>query len=193
MYYAVIGTIKTVVNSAEKMQRLRTMHPYTIVRKFRTEEEAYEYLANTQRRVSLPNSVTRYSKRKLSALYITVNYIIGREGVYYTLNTGQLGRVGLTTEDPNIIISNSNLNTSVFIKGLILNPDILTSHLIAIINILDIMGDLVDVEIEIPYPSIFLLLTKYSGTNKRLINYIDKIMHRRNTVALTVRRFLCVE
>ena len=69
-----------------------------------------------------------------------------------------------------------------------MNNESLVGHISIVYNLLSILGDYVDVNIELPYFSIFYALTSYSGGKVRAIQLTkDLISTRLGAVAYSLK------
>lgn len=188
MYYGFVGgTIKTVFSDWSKVETLRLIYPYSSYHKFRYEYQAWEWV---RRRGSkkITESIVRYGS-VFKNHYLRIEYLIGPDSVYYNVYTNKLGYVKLVNSKPDVIIENRSNIILVEIQGIELNKNLIISHLIAIQNILQIVGDLVDVEFILPNHSIFYAMTHYTGSNKMIAKILEFIKKRQGSVAWTLFDF----
>lgn len=188
MYYGFVGgSIKNVFDDWKKVERLALIYPYASYRKFKTESEAWIWLGNKGSK-KITDSVIKYGNL-FKDHHITIEYIIDNESVCYNVKTAKLGYVKLFSNDPTVIIENRTGIIMVEIKGLCLNKDLILSHLIAIQNILQIVGPFVDVDILLPNHGVFYALTHYTGTMRHITRILEYVKHRTGNVAWTLKEY----
>lgn len=190
MFYGFVGgPLRTVFSDYKHVEKSALIYPYSSYRKFREEGAAWIWVASQPyRRMSIPPSIRRYGNL-FNSHYLTVQYFIGDNSVMANISTKKLGNVKLYSEDPNVVIQNRTFRSEVEIKGLQLNPELITSHLIAIAAVLELVGAFVDVEVILPNHSIFFALTKYTGNKKSIIRLVEKIKRRQGEVAWTLEDY----
>lgn len=120
-------------------------------------------------------------------LYITIEYFIRDRYIYYNLDTSKLGRVRIVCDRDDVFIENRTESMMVRLEMPNLNNDSIMSHAVAVYQILDILGEYVDVEIIVPDHSIFYLLTAYTGTRYSYLKLLNAIESRKGKVSVTLK------
>lgn len=188
MYYAFIaGNIATVFDNWEAVDRIYRLYPYPIFRKFKEQEDAWNYV-NTHRLTYSIDSVSSYGDI-LSYPRIRMSYMIRDDMVVYEMKPTGIHNMRFTNTDPLIKIDYRSKITKVVIKNINLNPDLITNHLIAIANGLKVIGNFIDVDIVVPNHSIFYVLTAYTGEDRRFVSLLSRIKNRAAGYAVTLRRW----
>lgn len=190
MFYGFVGgPIRTVFRDFKFVERAALIYPYSSYRKFWNEGSAWNWvMSRPHRKMEVPESIYKYGNL-FNSHYLTIEYFIDEERVVANVITKKLGNVKLYSEDPNVVILNKTNRSEIEIKSLKLNPDLINSHLIAIVAILDLVGAFVDVEVILPNHSIFFALTRYSGTKKSVIRLVDRIKRRQGEIAWTLKDY----
>ena len=191
MFYGYIGgPVRTVFNDYKYVSKLSLIYPYSTFRKFYVEEKAWTWLQyQPHRRLEVPASIYRYGNI-FKEHYASVEYLISRDKIVANINVKKLGNVKLHSEDPNILILNKTGRVEVEVKNLELNSDLIVSHLIAIITVLDLLGPYVDVEVILPNHSIFFTVTKYTGDKRQILRLVERISKRKGQVAWTLKDYV---
>jgi len=189
MFYGFVGgTIRTVFNDYKKIERLAIIYPYCSYRKFYDEADAWRWVGTHGSR-KITSNIYKYGKT-FDKHFVTFEYKIANASVYANITTKNLGYVKLLSDDNNVVIDNRTGSIYLEIKDLDLNPDLVLSHLIAIYNVLDLLGNFVDVEVVLPNHSIFFALTKYTGNSRALLRVIEKIKKRKGGLAWTLKDYV---
>ena len=174
-YAVIVPGLSTVYNTWDEVQRIMLLYPYPKWRKFKTTDECWEYVRrHTTRRVY--HDLHKYGET-FDKLYVRMEYFIREDKVYYNFNTKKIGYIYIECDDDNITVENHAGNIKVTLHNIYLNPDLITSHIIAIWHGLRVIGDLVDIDVKVPDHSIFYALMTYNGQNRtinRVRTYIDE-------------------
>ena len=122
---------------------------------------------------------------KLKDLYIDVKYKIAKDCIYYVLDCKRIGRLRLHVED--ILVEYKASKIYVKLPNTYVSDETVAGHMSAIHNLLQFVGDYVDLNIELPYYSLFYCLTVYSKGNNRAINIVKNLLNERlGSVAYTL-------
>lgn len=185
MFYGYVGPdIKTVFDSFKPIERLKIIYPYSSFRKFKYESDAWEWVRCKHTKKAI-TSVNKYGNIfKLHC--VDVDYIITEEYTYYNIHTDRLGYVHIDNDNPDILVNNCVDNIMVRIK-ISLNNDLILSHLVAIYQILELLGPFIDVNLILPNHSIFYALTSYTGKQRRITKVLKYIENRKGNVAYTLK------
>lgn len=174
-YAVIVPGINAVYNSWSEVERIHMLYPYARFRKFKTEEECWEYVRrHTTRRVY--HDINKYGET-FNRHYVTMEYFIRGDKVYYNFFTKKLGYIAIESFDENVEVVNRTGSIKVTLHNIYLDDNIISNHLIAIWHGLKIIGDLIDVDVKVPDHSVFYALMTYNGNNrtiKRVRTYIDE-------------------
>jgi hypothetical protein len=185
MWYGYVGPgMFHVTKNYQVIDRLAALFPYSKYRKFRTEEEAWEFITRNGKRPELKN-VVRYGDT-FENHYVTVDYIITEDTVFYNVSTSKLGYIKLISDDSNFVIENRTDMITVRLKNIFLNKDMISSHAIAIYHILKLLGNYIDVEVIVPDHSIFYMLTIYTGSKPTILKLKKLIGSRQGKLSVTL-------
>ena len=179
--------ISLVTDNYSEIDLLQTLLPYSSYRKFYTHEEAYSFVSNKEVE-DFEITMNTYGD-VFDNLHVTVTYFITDEGLYFNIDTSKLGDVRFTSTSSDVVIENSFDNTRVYISSLKLDDDRISSHAIAIYKILQVIGDLLDVNIVVPNHSIYYMLTAYTGTKITISRLLRLIEQRSGNVAVTLNKW----
>ena len=105
-----------------------------------------------------------------------MSYILADKKIYANVDTSKLGYLKLSTDQ--VSVDNRSDLIRFIIPDIELDSRLITHHCIAIVRILDIIGEVVDVNIEVPSISIYLAAKSYTGKNY-LINALKDILQKR--------------
>lgn len=173
-YAVIVPGLSTVYNKYEDVERICSLYPYPKFRKFQTEEECWEYVKrHTSKKVY--TDITKYGET-FNSHYVKMEYFIRSDKVYYNYFTKQMGYISIENHDPNVIVENMSGSIKAILTDIYLNDDMINSHLIAIWHGLKIIGEYVDIDVQVPDHSVFYALMTYKGNSRtinRVRNYID--------------------
>lgn len=184
MYAVVAPGFSCVYNNWADVERVKALYPYPKWAKCHTEAEAQEFIRR--------NSYSRQLKQiynygnTMQDMYVDVKYRIGSGCVYYVLDTKRLGSVRIVNKDA--LVEYKGTKIYVKIPNIFLSNESIAGHMSAIHNLLHLVGDYVDLNIELPNYSVFYCLTVYSKGNNRSVEITrDAINKRLCKVAFTLQ------
>lgn len=184
MYAVVAPGFSNVYSSWKDVERIKKLYPYPKFAKFQNEEDAYEWIKRNRYGTRL-SRIYNYGDN-FDDLYIDAKYKIGDGCVYYVLDVSRMGNIRIKADDALIEYKGSKI----YIKypSLKVSNESISGHISIIYNLLSILGDYVDVNIELPYYSIFYALTSYEGGKVRSIQLTkDLINSRMGSVAYSLK------
>lgn len=188
MWYGYVGPdLKTVFPSFKPIERLRILYPYSAYKKFDSEGAAWDWVQKRGSR-KLFSNVRKYGDI-FDHHYVTVEYFIQPDCVCYNIKTKDIGYIKVVSQDPDVSIENRTDVIKVRIRGLELNNDLIISHMIAIYQVLNLLGTFVDVELCVPDHSIFYALTRYTGSDRRLNKVLKYMKERKGNFAVTMKNY----
>lgn len=189
MMWAFIGSGKVCIcNSQSELNKLIAIYPYSKYQYCETESDALKWFRQNQRGVYSTRPV-RFGNIAMSG-YITVEYYIANNNLYYNLDTTKFGNtLVVPDDDEHLIVDNRKNLIKIKVENVVLNDSLITHHLIAIQRLMYILGDYVDLEYILPDMSIYLALTAYSGRDKTIKRIQDFIRNRLGGVAYTVKGY----
>ena len=184
MYAVVAPGFSCVYTNWKDVERIKALYPYPKWCKCQTESEAHEFI----RRNSYGKSVKQLYNYgdTFSDLFVDIKYRIGPDCVYYMLDTKRVGNLRLPTD--RALVEYKGNRIYVKIPDIYLSDESIAGHMSAIYNILALIGNFVDVNIELPNYSIFYCLTAYSRGNNHSVKVTrDFINERLCKVAYTLK------
>lgn len=184
MTYGVVAPgISGVYEDFEYVKRIQTLYPYCKFRKFKTEKEALEFIKRNENKHDF-TELNHYGDT-FDKMFVRVEYFITEDSILYNVDTHRVGHIKLLSEDA--IIDNRNGLSMVKICNISLNPNMISSHMIAIYHILKILGNYLDADIIVNNHAVFYALMSYSGKNRVIKRTTDLIKSRLGNMSITLR------
>lgn len=177
MFYAIVGPgISGVYENWSKVEDLSKLFPYCKYRKFKTEEECWEFVyRNKYGKNEL--SLTKYGNT-FENVFVRMSYIVRSDTMYFSYNTKHIGNIRLDPI-PGALIEYTAHCIMVKMKSeILLDNSTILSHLQVINRGIEILGDLIDVDIVVPDHSIYYALTAYTGKDEYLKLMKDRLKNR---------------
>lgn len=174
MYAVVAPGISGVYTNWSEVERIKALYPYPKWCKCNSEEEAQAWLRRNTYNKKL-SSIYNYGNT-FDNLYIDVKYKISTDCVYYVLDCKRIGNIRLHTK---AYIEYKGNNIYIKLPNIYLSNETIAGHMSALHNLLQIVGDYVDLNIELPYYAIFYCLTVYSRGNNRQVQLVKKLIDNR--------------
>ena len=188
MWYGYVAPgLNKVTEDFDVIRNWSRVMPYSKFRKFRSEEEAWDFVKRNKMAKDLV-SIKNYGDC-FDNLYLKCQYFITAKSVCYNVFTDNIGFVKVETEDPNILIENRLDVIKIKMTNIRLNNDLISSHSIAIYNLLEILGDFVDVNIEVPDQSIYYMMKAYTGTKPIYLKLQQLMKRRRGEISVTLKEW----
>lgn len=183
MYAFIANGIQTICQSQRQLEILIALYPYPKFQKCSTAEEARKWLRSNQRFFQS----TKFSNYGDTALngYATVTYEIQKDSIFYVVDTTKIGFLRVLSAEDILIDSRKNMLNITYLN-MKLNNDLIAHHVIAIRKILRILGKIIDINLCVPDVSIYLAITKYSGSNYIIKGAQHDIAERLGAVAVTI-------
>lgn len=189
-YYGFVSPgIKIITSDFEEIRGLINVVQFPKFKKFKDKAGAIKFVMENAMEFQT-KSLHKYGEC-FDTMYITAEYFIRDNNVYYNIHTNGLGNVDLArTEFDNFMLKEKR-NGLIMLKlpNMNLNENYLTSHVTAIYNLLEIVGSLVDVELIIPNHSIYYLLKSYTGDYRPYRKLRDYIDSRKGRLAITMENW----
>lgn len=184
MTYGVVAPgISGVYEDFDYVRRIQTLYPYCKFRKFRTEEEAWDFVNRNENKRQFTN-LKQYGDT-FDKLFVQMEYFIEKDKIYYNFDTSGVGAIKLTSV--TAIIDNRSELIMACMKDIHLNPNMISAHMVAIYHGLDIIGDYLDVDIVINNHSVYYALMSYTGKSRVIRRTTDRIKDRLGNVSVTIR------
>lgn len=161
MMYAVVAPgISCVYSNWKDVERIKALYPYPKWAKVPNEAAAKEWLKRNTYNHNLGN-ITKYGSA-MDMLYLTAKYRIFDNRLCISYDTSQLGDVRLRRQE-GVVVEYLAGRINVLVTNIALSDESISSHLSAIFYTVKLVGDIVDLCIELPYYSIFYCMTAYKG------------------------------
>lgn len=184
MYAVVAPGFSCVYTNWADVERVKALYPYPKWCKCRSEEEAHAWIKRNSYGKHL-SRVYNYGNT-LKDLYIDAKYKIGEDCIYYVLDCKHVGKIRIRAED--VFIEYKGSKIYIKLPDTYVSDETVAGHMSAIHNLLRIVGDYVDVNIELPYYSLFYCLTVYSRGNNRPVQLVKSLIDSRlGAVALSLK------
>lgn len=184
MYAVVANGLQTICKTQSELESIMLFYPYPKFEKCNSEEEGREWLrahAREYRSVTFFN----YGSTATSG-YATIEYFIANNTIYYNIDTSKVGHIKVAQSDKMKMESKPE-RLKIKIENVMLDDNLISSHIIAITRILKILGEYVDVNIVVPDISIYLAVEKYTGSNYMIKTLKNIIATRLGGVSITIR------
>lgn len=184
MYAVVAPGISAIYTNWKDVERIKSLYPYPKWQRVDSENQAEEWLRRNTYGWGL-HTVNKYGNT-MNDLYIDAKYQIFEDYLGIVYDTSKVGQVRIP-ETRNVV---AYLGDKIHVKvpDIYLSNESITGHMSAIYNVLNLVGDIIDINIELPYYSIFYSLTGYSKGNLRSISTVkDMIRNRQGAVSYTIR------
>lgn len=163
MYAFISNEYRTTVNSQRQLDFLLSVYSYPKFKKVNSAQEAKQWFAEQDRAFIKSSSIRYGSKQK--AAYVSVEYFIADNNVYYNLHTGNFGYMRFIDLPDNVKQDARYDLIKLKLCNVALNDLLISHHCIAIEHILKILGPYINVEIVLPDISVYLACVKYTGKN----------------------------
>lgn len=184
MYAVVAPGISAVYTNWRDVERIKSLYPYPKWQRVDSEAAAKEWLRRNTYGWGL-KTVNKYGNT-LNNLYIDAKYKIFSDYLGIVYDTSRVGQVRIP-ETRNIVAYIGD-KIHVKIPDIYLSEESITGHMSAIYNVLNLVGDIIDINIELPNYSIFYSLTSYSKGNLRSISTVrDTVRNRQGAVSYTIQ------
>lgn len=168
----------------KEVEELAAIFPYCRYRKFKTEEECWEFV-NRYRSSKKSLSMTKYGNT-FDNIFVRMSYTMSEDRMYFNYNTEHFGRIRLDATDKQIIQYTAKYVLVQEPSSIKLDIDTIISHLEVINRGVEILGELVDVDIVVPDHSIYYALTAYNGDDEVINTLKNKIHNRLAEVSFTL-------
>lgn len=184
MYAVVAPGLKGIYEDPRIIDRILALYPYTKFRKFATEDECWEFIRRNENTHGLED-ITDFGDA-FPKHHVKMEYFIWNSNIYYNFDTHLLGTIRIL--DKEAVVENRANLIKVMLPNIIVDPNTISGHIIALYNGIRLLGDYIDVSVTVPDHSIFYALHSYTGNNRaitRLRRYLDS---RLGKVSVTLKR-----
>ena len=186
MFAFISNEYKAVVNTQRQLDFLIGIYSFPNFCRVDSIEEAKVFWAQNERK-NFNSEIARYDSREKVA-YVTVEYFIADNNIYINLSTKNFGFIRFKNLPDNIKVEHSYDLIKFKICNVILDNSLIAHHCISISNILKILGPYVNIEFILPDISVYLALTRYTGTNYIIKKAKNELASRCGSVYYSVKR-----
>lgn len=175
MYAIVAPGISCVYTNWNDVERIKKLYPYPKWCKCRTEEEAHEWIRRNAYGHNL-SAITKYGNT-FSKLHVKVKYLIATDCIYYVVDCKHVGNLRIHSDD--VLVEYKGSKIYIKLPNIYVSNESLAGHMSAVYNILTLLGPYLDVDIVLPYYSLFYALTVYSKGNNRYVQMVKTLISER--------------
>lgn len=177
MPYALVGPgIKGVYRDWNRVKELSSIFPYCKYRKFGTEAECWQFVNQwTYKRTDI--SLTKYGDT-FDSPYVKMSYVVRPDFIYINYNTSNFGRIRIDAPSDALVEYDGSLIMVKLPTPRPLDNNLIADHVLSIYVGVMLLGDYVDVDIEVPDHSIYYALTQYSGSRLDILEPVRKLKQR---------------
>lgn len=168
-YYGYVAppNIGGVTDNYDRLRLIVRTLPYPKYRRFRFKEEAQEFVKRHRGTKDNKLSLTNYGDT-FSKSYVKAQYFFGEDSIYINIFSNGLGHITYEVDD-HLILKEEKGDVAMFeVKHIKLNPLLVTSHALAIYYIMKIVGDFLDICIDIKSKGIYYMLSSYTGHDDKI-------------------------
>lgn len=163
MWAFITDSFRSVVSTQRELEFLIGVYPYATWKKVSDVAEAKRFWAQNEQKYFSTDAIFLGTKDKVG--YIRIEYFIANNNIYANIDTRHFGFIKLKNVPKNVIQEASYDMLRLKIQNIVLDDAIISHHCIAILNIMQLFGPYLNMEIMVPDISVYLALTKYTGTN----------------------------
>lgn len=181
MYAVVAPGLKGIYRKSSEIDAILKLYPYARFCKLPTEEACYRWISQNSTRRRL-EEITEYGTA-FHSHHILMDYIVFNDTLYINYNTKKFG---------NVRIVNKNITlTQTKDMCMVREPFTVTGtpvqiYLLALVEALDIIGDLVDVVVRVPCHAIFYAVRSYTGDDYVIRYAQEYVKNRLGGTSITV-------
>lgn len=175
MYAVVAPGFSCVYTNWADVERIKALYPYPKWYKCSNEEDAYRWIKRNTYGWTL-HEVYNYGNT-FKQLYVDAKYKIGKDCVFYVLDCSRVGRIRI--HHPTALIEYKGDKIFIRLPNITLSEEAIAGHMSAIYNLLLIVGDYLDINITLPYYSLFYCLSSYTRGNSRPVMLVRELISNR--------------
>lgn len=176
MYAFISNEYRTIINSQRQLDFLLSIYSYPKFKKVETTEEAQRWF-NEQERVHIKSKTIRYGAKNKTS-YVSVEYFIADDCIFYNIRTDNFGFIKLTKLPENVKQDARYDLIKLKVCDVSLDDSKISSNCIAIENVLRILGPYLNIELVVPDISIYLACVRYTGKSF-VISRVKNIINSR--------------
>ena len=179
--------MKGIYYNSRDIDNILRIYPYARFKKCQTEAECYQWITenqSTRRLEELRDYGTAFHSK-----HVVMTYYLDEEYLYINFDTKKFGQMRIALpEDMGISITQTPTLCALKVPfHVYANP--LHRSLLAIMDALELVGDLIDIVIKVPDHSVYYALRSYTGTDTVILRAQDAVRNRQGgtSVSLKVR------
>lgn len=186
MFAFVSNEYRAVVKTQTQLNFLLSIYSYPTFKKVNTYDEAHQFFKEHERKW-IDNSIKIFGKKQSKIGYISIEYFIDNENIYYNIYTNRFGNIRFNLpESIKYTIDGSLLKIKV--ENHNLSNAYIAHHCTAISYILKVVGKFINVDLILPNISVYMALTKYTGKNFSIKNAQRDINNHLGNVYYTIKQ-----
>ena len=187
MYAIVWNGGSKIVKTKSELDGLIRLYAYPKFQKVANELEALKWFRENERK-EYPDEFIIYGTTAINS-YVTLEFFFNNNNIYANLFYNHLGQFRISCSDfNNVSVSYRGDKMLIVVENVVYDKDNPAHYVIALYQLLNIIGDTVDVNVIVPDESIFLTLTGYKGTNKIVKKYLSLLDDRMFGLSYTVKQ-----
>lgn len=184
MYAVVAPGLSCIYTNWKEVERVKALYPYPKWAKFNNEEEAAQWLKRNTYGHGL-RTVEAYGD-VLPNLHVQAKYKIFDDRLCIVYDLSRVGNMRIAAE--GCFVEYQGRTSKVMVPNIKLSDESISSHMVAVYNVLNILGNMLDVDIFLPYYSVYYCLTSYKGNKQRSIQTVQNLIQQRTgNVAFSVK------
>lgn len=190
MYVLIANGCTEILESREQLDLLQSIYPYPKFRKVKNREDALKFIQRYKRSPAFKAIFSNYGSIDKSFGFVSLDYIIDNNTVFANIDTSKAGnvRVPMDFNIGNFHIDNRSNLIKIKISDYVLDDDLIADHCLVIDNLLECLGEFIDVNIIVPDISVYLALTRYNGENYSIKSCQYRLHNRLGGVGYTIKR-----
>ena len=163
MYAFISNEYKGIVHTQRQLDFLMSIYSYPKFAKVKDVNEARQFFKQNNREFIFAN-INKYGKDS-DIGYIRISYLIDNNPIYVNVDTSHFGFIKLD-EIPNNVKQEATYDLlKLKISNVVLDNELISHHCVAITNILSLFDKYIHIELVLPDISVYLAITKYTGTD----------------------------
>lgn len=182
MYAVTAPGISGVYKNYEDIKRIKVLYPYCKFALVANEEEGWKFVNRYKNPYTFSN--LKHYGDTFDRLVVRMQYFIDKDRICFNFNTRGVGKIKLLSDD--FLIDTRADIIMAELRDIKLNPNLLSGHLISIYYGLDLLGDFIDVDVQLDNHATYYALMSYTGKNRTITRITDKIKNRLGRVSVTL-------
>lgn len=175
MYAIVAPGFSAVYDDWKSVERIKSLYPYPKWTKCSDAKSGYDWIKR--------NAYGKHFDRiynygdTFNDLYAYVKYKIMPDCIYYIIDTKRIGHIRIMSDVA--LVEYKGDKVLIKYPDIYLSSESISGHMSVIYNLLQMLGPYIDINIEVPYYSIFYCLALYSEDKNRYVTMVRNLMDSR--------------